>query len=1148
MLRNRCARAEYHPVSVREITHKPAFWIAFAALSALSGALAWRFFPDALPLINLDVKMSRAAALVQAAALAEKLKLAPPDARVAAMFGHDAETQNFVELEGGGNARFSALLTGNLYSPYWWDVRLFKPLETAEARVRFRPDGTPYGFARQVPETQPGAALDADAARTIAETRAKADWHIDFSPFKLLEHSQQLRANGRVDHVFVYEREAEMLGDGRFRMSLGVTGDEFTGLLHFVHVPEAFERRFAEMRAANNAIARVATYGAGLLYGIGGCVLGALWLLRKRALIWHQALIAGVIVAGLNALAIFANAPQAWFTFDTAQTEWVFWGQQIGAAMLVLLGGALALALVFMSAESLSRQAFPEHPQLWRLWSRDAAPTSAVLGRTLGGYLFVPIELALIVAFYFITDRYFGWWQPSESLSDPNILGSALPGLAPIGMALQAGFMEECLFRAVPLSLAALLGARFGHRGLAIGAALVLQAVIFGGAHANYPGFPAYSRLVELIGPSLIWGLIFVRFGLLPTITLHALFDLVLMSLPIFLVDGPSARANQALVIAAGLLPLVIVLARRAHAGAWLTLPASLRNAAWQRGEVLEATSGGNVSAAAGVWAARVQRALPFLAAAGVLTFALAGDFRGDAPPLAIDRAQAESVAEAALKEHGIVLGPEWKRMSATRFAAQDANSWLWQKFVWREAGRDIYSQLMGTWLAPPLWDVRYARFDVGDVADRAEEWRVTVDGAGKVRQVRHSLPEGRPGAKLSQEDARKLAQQEIRRRFGLDPAAMREVSAEQQERPARIDWQFTYTDPRVDVGNGGEARAIVGISGDEATSAGRYVFVPEDWQRTERERAGRLRIAKMGIGLLVLVVAVAALVAAIVAWSRGRFDRHAFWLTSVCVGVALALGGVNQWPAAAMSLATTEPYTWQVLLWAGGTALSLVLFTLVIGLIAGVAAWAARVHAPAGVGVMALYLCGAAAGLFVAGVNALVGAMGTRDTPHWPRPGEENAWLPWLAALTGPFVAVVGGMAVTAIMLYWLDRFTDGWQRRRVSTFVVLAFAAGAQAALSADDWVGIIAAGVAVGAMNTLLFATVMRFDLRVVPAFVAAQVGASIVAEALLQRTTSGYVFAALSLATTLLIAWMATRYLVHAGAPAPAPAQPLVPDTT
>src|SRR5204862_7758762 len=119
----------------------------------------------------------------------------------------------------------------------------------------------------------------------------------------------------------------------------------------------------------------------------------------------------------------------------------------------------LALALVFMAAESLSRRAFPSHPQLWRVWSREAAPTPAVVGRTLGGYLFVPLELALIAGFYFVTNRYFGWWQPSESLSDPNILGSALPALGPIGMARQAGFSEECLCRAGPLSLAGRVGA-----------------------------------------------------------------------------------------------------------------------------------------------------------------------------------------------------------------------------------------------------------------------------------------------------------------------------------------------------------------------------------------------------------------------------------------------------------------------------------------------------------------------------------------------------------------------------------------------------------------------------------------------------------------------------------------------------------------
>ncbi|HEY7944200.1 MAG TPA: CPBP family intramembrane glutamic endopeptidase [Casimicrobiaceae bacterium] len=1128
---------------MNEITRKPAFWIAFAVVSALSAAFAWRYFPAALPMVNLDVKMTRGEALAQAAAISDRLDLAPPGAQSAVLFAHDGATQNFVELDAGGKPAFAAMIAGKLYSPYWWEVRLFKPGETAEAHVRFRPDGTPYGFARKVPEAEAGAALDAAAARSIAEERARTDWAVDFAPYKLLEQSQVQLPNGRIDHSFVYEREQEQLGDGRYRMRLGVAGDRLVEITHSVHVPEAFERRFQEMRFANNAIAQVAGMSAGALYGIGGCILGVLWLLRRRALIWWPALVAGAVVAGLNALALVANAPQAWFGFDTAQPVWVFWGQQFALAVLVLVGGGLALGLVFMAAESLSRRAFPQHPQLWHLWSRAAGPSAAVLGRTVAGYLAVPIELALIAAFYFVTNRYFGWWQPSESLTDPNILGSALPALAPVGMALQAGFMEECLFRAVPLSIAALLGSHFGHRKLFIAIALVLQAVVFGAAHANYPGFPSYSRLVELVGPAFVWGLIFVRFGLLTTVILHAVFDLTLMSVPVFLIEGPGGTMNQSLVIMAGLVPLAIVLVRRVRVGAWLTLPGALRNGAWQPADAPQAPALLRGRAAAGAWTARMQRALPWLGLAGLLAVALGGGLKRDTPPLVIDRGAAEAAADAALEARGVHPGDGWKRFAVARLVADDASASQWHKFVWREAGRDAYEKLVGNWLAPPLWDVRYARFDSGDVADRAEEWRVAIAGDGKVRQVRHQLPEKQAGARLSREQARTLAQQEVRQRFGLDPAALREVSADEQERPARADWQFTWTDPGVDVGKGGEARVIVAIAGDQIAGSGRYVFVPEVWQRAERQRAGRLSLAKNAVILAVIVAALAAIIATIIAWSRGHFDKRAFWLTLCVVGGAALLGGINAWPVVAMQLRTAEPLAPQVALAAASVAFSTIPLALLASLLAGVAVWAAREHSAPEAGIARLWLRGASAGFFVAGVESLAGAVARQDFPRFARYTIENAWLPWLDALVRSIAAPILGVAVTVIALHWLERWTGGWRRRRWLVYAALTIATGALAALTAQDWLAIVVAGLVGGALYTLLFATVLRFDLRLVPAFVAADAIVRIVSNAMLKGTVAGAFYAALEIAATLAVAWGLTRYLLRvepltARAPLPA----------
>jgi hypothetical protein len=1117
------------------ITRKPAFWIVFAVISALSGVFAWRYFPAALPLINLDVKMTRGDALAGAAAIADRLDLAPAGAQRAALFAHDGATQNFVELEAGGKPAFTQMLNGTLYSPYWWEVRLFKPGETTEARVRFRPDGTTYGFTRKAAESEPGAALDAAAARAIAEKSARTDWAIDFAPYKLLEQSQLQLPNGRIDHTFVYEREREELGDGRYRMRLGVAGDRLVDLTHLVYIPEAFERRFEEMRFANNAIAEVAGISAGALYGIGGCVLGVLWLLRRRALIWRQALVAGAIVAGLNALALVANAPQAWFNFDTAQPTWVFWGQQFALAVLVFVGGGLALGLVFMAAESLSRRAFPLHPQLWRLWSRAAAPSSEVLGRTAAGYLAVPIELALIAGFYFVTNRYFGWWQPSETLTDPNILGSALPALAPIGMALQAGFMEECLFRAVPLSIAALLGSHFGHRRLLIAIALVLQAIVFGAAHANYPGFPSYSRLVELAGPAFVWGLIFVRFGLLTTVILHAVFDLTLMSIPVFLIEGQGSTINQALVIAAGLVPLAIVLARRFREEKWLVLPEALRNGAWQASAVSEAAALLRGRAAAGAWTARVQRALPALGLAGLAAIGLSGGLQRDTPPLLVDRAQAEASADAAVVQRGMKPADGWRRFSTIRLVTDEAGAAQWHQFVWREAGRDAYEKLIGNWLAPPLWEVRYARFDGGDVADRAEEWRVTVAGDGIVRQVRHPLPEKRPGAMLSREQARTLAQQEIRQRFGLDPATLREVSAEEQARPARVDWQFTYADPAVEVGKGGEARVITAIAGDEIVGSGRYVFVPETWQRAERLRASRLSLAKNAITLALIVGGFAAIIATIIAWSRGRFDKRAFWLALGTVGAASLVTGINAWPAFAMQLKTAEPLAPQIALGAAGIALSLVPLTLLASLLAGVAVWEAREHSAPDTGLGRLWLRGASAGFFVAGVEGLAGAVAAQDFPRSARYTIENAWFPWVDALVRSVSAPVLGVAVTIIALHWLERWTDGWRRRRWLVYAALTIATAALAALRADDWTAIVVGGLVGGALYTLLFATVLRYDLRLVPAFVAANAIVRIVGNALLKGTAAGAFYAALEIVATIAVAWAITRYLLRVNTP-------------
>jgi hypothetical protein len=1092
-----------------------------------------------MPVVNLDITMTREAALAAARAVAAQYDFA--DARQAIVFNQDNLTQNYIELEGGGKAAFARLVAGKLYSPYWWDVRLFKAGVVEELSVQFKPDGSRYGFRRRVAETyvrDPATkALSADAALALAKTRAR-DWNVDFAQYRLLDQSQQTRPSGRVDHQFVFERD-ETIADARIRLKLAVAGDELTEVDAFVYVPESFSRRFAEMRSANNTIAGFATISAGVLYGFVGCILGALWLLRRRYLEWRPAFVAGLVIAGLAAAALLANTPTAWFAFNTAQDESTFWIRQIGLALLALVGGSLALGEILMAAEGLTRRAFGDHPQLWRAWSRGAGATREIAGRTAGGYLFVPIQLGLIASFYYVTNRYFGWWQPSEQLTDPNILASAMPALTPIANALQAGMLEECLFRAVPLALGALIGAHYGHRTLGIAIAFVVQAVVFGAAHANYPGFPSYSRLVELVGPSLIWAAIFLRYGLIPTIVLHAVFDLVLMSIPLFLIDAPGAGLQRAIVIVAGLVPLIVIAVRRVQAGAFGTLPETLRNRAWVSAPAAPVVV--EPAATVGVLDRRaimLQRMLPLAAVVGIAAWIAFTPWRADTPSLAIDRDAAIAAAATAVAERGVTLGSEWMRTATTRSALDEPVQRQWHAFVWRQAGEGAYRALIGNALAPPLWEVRFAKF-AGDVADRAEEWRVTVTGDGRIRQVVHRLPEARPGPELSREDAQSLAERTLFRQLGTDAAMLVLRGADQQQRPARRDWVFAYVDPRVNVGASGEARVQVAVAGDEVVSSGRSLFVPEAWQRAETERDGRRTILRLAGGGIIVVSVLIAIVYAVSTWNKGRCDRRTLWQMALLALAMLLAGGINNWPVTAFQLRTTEPIVNQVALAVLAALGGGVLFALLLGLVGGVGVYYARMQTQVRLaGRLPPWAAGVAAALLTAGVSAALGALVPRAMPVWPDLKLMASAWPWLAAaLTG--VALVPAIAVTLFLLSVFDRMTIGWTRHVPLAAVIVIAISMSVSIVSGRELAQAYAEGAIEGATTFAFAWLLLRYDLRIVPAFVATGVLLEAVSAANLRATVEAWSCFAITAAVAVILAAWATRY-IDTLQPAPRPA--------
>ena len=1064
---------------------RPAFWLAFAAIAIVAAFVAIRYFPRAFSIVALDITMDRERALEQARAIMARDKLGPSDYRQAASFTLDSEAQTFVELEGGGKDAFTAMLRDGLYSAYTWRVRQFKEGEPNEATIRFTPAGRAYGFVEKLKEDAPGAALDGAAARRIAEDGASARWSIDFRTYSLAEQGQERRAGGRVDHTLTYERSSPTVGEGRYRLRLVVSGDRLTEVTHFIQIPEAFTRRYANMRSANDAIGIGSVVGMMLLYVFGGIGVGLFFMLRRRWVLWRQAVYWGTAVGFMQALALLNEFPLMWMGYDTAVPRSTFLAQQLTIVVSSFIGFSAFFALSFMAAETLTRRAFPHQPQLWRLWSKRSPSGSAndvpgasvqVLGLTTAAFLLVSVFLAYDVMLYFVATKYFGWWSPSEALLHPDVLATYAPWLSAIANSFQAGFWEEALFRAVPLAGAALIGERVGQRRLFLVLGFVVQALVFGAGHAPYPAQPSYARPVELIIPSIGFGLLYVYFGLLPGIILHYAFDAVLFAIPILLADAPGIWIQKVMVGALVLVPLGIVLGRRVQVGRWTELSPLDRNAAWTPPPPREIAIAERLPQI--LISPRARTAWLALGAVG-LVVSIVALVTTEAETVPLRRQDAETIARRALEQRGVKLDARWRIM-----ATPDDGSGGAHEFVSETAGEARRKELVGRYLPAPRWNVRIATFQ-GDVADRAEEWRVFVKPNGDIRRIEHQLPEGRAGASLDETTARQLAWQALAEQAGLDPGRgqVKEVSARPSKLKARTDWAFTFLDTTIAPLPQGEPRVLVQIAGDQVVITRPFLHVPEDWERKQRAASTRNFIAGIFDTFVFAGLLVGAAVLAVLQWSKRRYTP---WLFAVAAGLMLVVSiarSANNWPGVIARLTTEAPLQLQLLGVIGVGLVGLAISSVLVGLVLGAAPH--RLSESSTVTDADALRLAIAVGLFGAAAGAAASMLRTPEWARFPALDAAGTFIPVLQTAMDPITRMLMATAIILPTLLTIDAMTAGWRQHRVVGVIILAvlgFAAGGvPPGINMTGW---LLGGLVTAAALVVAYATLLRFDLTMVP----------------------------------------------------------------
>lgn len=966
----------YHPVS----------WIVFVLISIAAVVYTYQNFDKANSIVSLDIQMDREAALAQAANLAREYSIGPEEFKQTAAFESDGRFQTFVELEAGGLDTFKNCIEKGNYHSYYWEVRHFKEQETNEASFWFTPSGEPLGFFEKIAEASKGASLPEEEALKIAEHHAAYNWDVDFSVYEIVETSKEEQISGRVDFTFVYERKDIKIGEGKFRVKLVVSGDKLTAVDYFVKIPEDFDRRYSEMRSDNNTISSIASGVILIIYGLVGVIIGIFFLMRRRFLIWRKPVYWGLGIAMASVfLLTLNNLPVSWFNYDTSTSQSNFLIRQLMNGLLGAFGFGAIIAVSTMAAEGLGRIAFPKQIQFWKLWSKDVAASKQVLGQTISGYLFAIIILGIDVLFYMFTTTHLGWWSPAGSLSDPNILANYLPWFDSIAISLQAGFWEEILFRAVPIAGVFILTKNKKMRNFWIILILLVQTLVFGAGHANYPNQPSYARVVEMIIPFVIMGVIYIYYGLLPAIIAHYAVDVFWISLPLWVSSVPGIWFDRVMVILFLFVPLWIILYFFLKNRKLKDVPPDVRNAAWEAPEAAPEMVAEEMMKVE----TKSYNLEKWLIPTGVvclvlwLIFTL---FKQDAPKLNVTKSEAIEAAGVALVEDFNINIDDWIVLSSVSDKVD-----IKDIFIWKEAGEEVYQDLLGDFLGNPYWKIRFVKTE-GEVEDRAEEFSALISIDKKVLQATHKIPEAWEGLSLSKDSAQLLVDGALIRKFSIARPSLKEVSVTPKKLEKRTDWEFIYADTVNYTFEKGQGRYLVSIAGDEVNDVSKYVHIPEEWMRDYKDDQSKKSIIKT-VGRIFLVgIIIFGLVLCIIRWTKRKFNIRAFAVVSIAVGVLFSLDLLNSWDSVQAGYYTSMPYSNFITM----MLISMLILGLFWSLLNGIFIGATVKWLPVGnVGKGKNILNAVALGVFSYGLISLVQGFSPKNEPIWLSLEALNASVP---------------------------------------------------------------------------------------------------------------------------------------------------------
>ena len=829
---------------------KPVLILSSLIILSILGIVFNQYFEQKIfPSITTPIALNKQDAIDQALAINKKSPLGlpnTPELYAAASYVTDSQTNNYLSLQDKSNTLLNESIKNKSVHTSFWAVRLFISENIQENYYHFAPNGSQLGFELNIPQDKSLPNLSKAEAIALAQKKLNT-FHIqgiNAANYQLKDYSEEKLPN-RVDHRLIFENTKHSLKEAKLQITTVVSGDQISKLTPNVKLPENFSRDFTEMMSFNNTLGMIGNII--IVLGYGGIILFTIYQgQKKRNLNWQG----GLAMTGIITLFFSLNnvnlLPLLWFSvYQTTQSITLFLSNNFVNIIYQAITTFITLGPCLVAGEYLDRKAFPNHINVWSWWHTESVSSKETSYLILLAYIIFGITVGYQSIFYLVAQTIPNVWIPTGPLFNPDFISTYIPSLYSFSLSLQAGTLEECLFRAVPIASAVLIGLRFKRVSLAIAIIIPLQAILFGLAHSSYPQQPFYIRTLELFVPFLGYGLVYLKYGLVPCIIAHYLFDVYQFSMIIFNMNTNMIWVQQFVCILWLLIPAIITIKAKIINKVIIgeKIPEKFLNKNWQPPATLahKQTSMTKKQSTTLSTADKISSALVCILATGIVIFSWTHSLRLTAP-LQISKSQALNQAQKTAQDQFLDMSKNW----TVNQTAELVNNNNTIRFLTEHIGQSQLENLLrnpiiitdnGNLSLKPFlphyaWVIRYALFS-GSQTERSEE--LIIDIGEHHTAFHHDLSENIAGKSITEAQALKLAHNQLRKDFG-DFKNFELIKQSSSITPSkRVDWLLTFqfkTPPQLE---NIKPRVDINVSGNRITGKFNYLFIPEKWQQAHQ-------------------------------------------------------------------------------------------------------------------------------------------------------------------------------------------------------------------------------------------------------------------------------------------------------------------------